>query len=84
MLHSVQSLRSVKTMLHSVLLLRSVKTMLHSVIPQNTTQKSISIVFCVSTIRHSASTVNRSNHPPGRVLLRISGGGLLLFTVLAE
>ena len=51
---------------------------------QNTTQKSISIVFCVSVTRHSASTVNRSSHPPGRASFSVFPGGLLLFTVLAE
>ena len=43
---------------------------------QNTTQKSISIAFWVSSIRrHSASTVNRSSHPPGHAPFLVFPGG---------
>jgi hypothetical protein len=43
------------------------------------------LFFCVSAIRHSASTVNRSSPPPWKYSKwRTSRGWLLLFTVLAE
>jgi hypothetical protein len=55
---------------------------------QNTTQKSISIAFCVSSIRHdsSLSKYRKQKQPPPWTcaIFSISRGGLLLFTVLAE
>jgi hypothetical protein len=61
---------------------------LHYTIPQNTTQKSISFVFCLSAIRHDSSLSKYRKHkqsPPWTcAILSISRGGLLLFTVLAE
>ena len=54
---------------------------------QNTTQKSISIVFCVSVIRHDSSLskyCKQKQSPPGRAPFLVFPGGLLLFTVLAE
>ena len=57
-------------------------------LPQNTTQKSISIVFSVSVIRHDSSLSkyrNQKQSPPWTfAIFSISRGGLLLFTVLAE
>ena len=56
--------------------------------PQNTTQKSISIAFCVSSIRHDSSLSKyrkQKQSPPWTcAILSISRGGLLLLTVLAE
>jgi hypothetical protein len=55
---------------------------------QNTTQKSISIAFCVSSIRHDSSLSKyrkQKQSPPWTyAILSISRGGLLLLTVLAE
>jgi hypothetical protein len=55
---------------------------------QNTTQKSISIVFSVSVIRHDSSLSKyrkQKQSPPWTfAIFSISRGGLLLFTVLAE
>jgi hypothetical protein len=55
---------------------------------QNTIQKSISIVFCVSAIRHDSSLGKyhkEKQSPPWMcAILNISRGWLLLFTVLAE
>jgi hypothetical protein len=59
-----------------------------SVTPQNTTQKSISFVFCVSSIRHDSSLSKyrkQKQSPPGNTQNGTRPGGwLLLFTVLAE
>jgi hypothetical protein len=61
---------------------------MNSIWSQNTTQKSISIAFCVSSIRHDSSLSKyrkQKQSPPGRApFLVFPGGGLLLFTVLAE
>ena len=55
---------------------------------QNTTQKSISIVFSVSAIRHDSSLSKyrkQKQSPPGNTKNgERPGGWLLLFTVLAE
>jgi hypothetical protein len=55
---------------------------------QNTTQKSISIAFCVSSIRHdsSLSKYRKQKQSPlwTCAIFSISRGGLFLFTVLAE
>jgi hypothetical protein len=55
---------------------------------QNTTQKSISIVFSVSSIRHDSSLSKyrkQKQSPPGNTQNGTRPGGwLLLFTVLAE
>jgi hypothetical protein len=55
---------------------------------QNTTQKSISIAFCVSSIRHDSSLSKyrkQKQSPPWMcAVFSISREGLLLFTVLAE
>ena len=55
---------------------------------QNTTQESISIAFCVSSIRHDSSLSKyrkQKQSPPWTcAVFSISRGGLLLFTVLAE
>jgi hypothetical protein len=57
-------------------------------IPQNTTQKSISIVFSVSSIRHDSSLSKyrkQKQSPPGNTKNGARPGGwLLLFAVLAE
>jgi hypothetical protein len=59
-----------------------------STLPQNTTQKSISIVFSVSAIRHDSSLSKyrkQKQSPPGTTTNgERPGGWLLLFTVLAE
>jgi hypothetical protein len=60
----------------------------HRIRPQNTTQKSIFIVFCVSSIRHdsSLSKYRKQKQSPSWTcaVFSISRGWLLLFTVLAE
>ena len=68
---------------------RFLTSSLRRVLSQNTTQKSISIVFCVSAIRHDSSLSKyrkQKQSPPWTcAILSISRWWLLLFTtVLAE
>jgi hypothetical protein len=62
--------------------------LISTVIPQNTTQKCISIVFCVSSIHHDSSLSKyrkQKQFPPGNTKNgACPWGWLLLFTVLAE
>jgi hypothetical protein len=66
----------------------TMKYLFSNVAAQNTTQKSISIVFSVSAIRHDSSLSKyrkQKQSPPWTfAILSISRGGLLLLTVLAE
>jgi hypothetical protein len=65
------------------------RAIIMSALAQNTTQKSIPIAFCVSSICHDSSLSKyrkqKQTPPPGNTKNgACPGGWLLLFTVLAE